>query len=335
MSDKITDKVHAAGSGAQPHLAPVNLADKYDLDKSDVFITGTQAVVRLTLMQKARDEAAGLNTGGYVSGYRGSPIGGLDMAMWKEQSRLKARDIVFEPGLNEDLAATAIWGTQQAEMRGEGRFDGVFGVWYGKGPGVDRSGDVFRHANLAGTSKNGGVLLLMGDDHTAESSTTAHQSEFHLLDLKIPILSPAGVQEILDYGVFGYGLSRYAGVWVGIKCVKDTIESTAVVDGRVDRLTLQEPKVDRRPPDGLNIRPNDPILVQEERLHVHKRYAVQDYVAANKLNQTITSGGKNAKVGIITAGKSYLDVRQAMDDLGNAEVRANDLDVRLNTCGCV
>ncbi|MEM7732860.1 MAG: indolepyruvate ferredoxin oxidoreductase family protein, partial [Pseudomonadota bacterium] len=176
---------------------------------------------------------------------------------------------------------------------------------------------------------------LMGDDHTAESSTTAHQSEFHLLDLKIPILSPAGVQEILDYGIFGYGLSRYAGVWVGIKCVKDTIESTAVVDGRVGRLELKEPKVDRRPADGLNIRPNDPILVQEERLHVHKRYAVQDYVAANKLNHTITSGGKKPKVGIITAGKSYLDVRQAMDDLGIDEVRANDFGIRLYKCCCV
>ena len=332
MTVKDTNK---AVSKSAPKLKPVHIDDKFDLTKDQVFITGTQAVVRLTLMQKERDRRAGLNTGGYVSGYRGSPIGGLDLAMWKEQTRLKQNDIVFEPGLNEDLAATAIWGTQQAEMRGEGRFDGVFGVWYGKGPGVDRSGDVFRHANLDGTSKNGGVLLLMGDDHTAESSTTAHQSEFHLLDLKIPILSPAGVQEILDFGVAGYGLSRYAGVWVGMKCVKDTIESTAVIDGRVDRITLSEPKVDKRPKDGLNIRPADPILVQEERLHVHKRYAVQDYVEANKLNKTIISGGKNARVGVITAGKSYLDVRQAMDDLGIDEVRAANLGMRLYKCGCV
>ena len=227
----------ATGTGHSnaPNLKDIRLADRFDLTKDQVFLTGTQAVVRLTLMQKERDRRAGLNTGGYVTGYRGSPIGGLDLAMWKEQNNLKQNDIVFEPALNEDLGATALWGTQQAEVRGEGRFDGVFGVWYGKGPGVDRCGDVFRHANLAGTSPNGGVLALMGDDHTAESSTTAHQSEFHLLDIMIPILSPAGVQEILDYGVLGYGLSRYAGVWVGIKCVKDTIESTAVVDGRVDR----------------------------------------------------------------------------------------------------
>ncbi len=322
-------------TGNTPNLANVHLDDKYDLEKDQVFITGTQAVVRLSMMQKERDRRAGLNTAGYVSGYRGSPIGGLDLAMWKAQTLLQKSDVVFEPGLNEDLAATAIWGSQQAEMRGEGKFDGVFGIWYGKGPGVDRTGDVFRHANLAGTSKHGGVLLLMGDDHTAESSTTAHQSEFHLLDLKIPILSPAGVQEILDYGIFGYGLSRYAGVWVGIKCVKDTIESTAVVDGTVSRMELKEPETDNRPPDGLNIRPADPILAQEERLHIHKRYAVQDYVEANGINETIISGGKKPKVGIITAGKSYLDVRQAMDDLGIDEVRAADLGMRLYKCGCV
>jgi len=150
-------------------------------------------------------------------------------------------DIKFVPGLNEDLAATAIWGAQQAEIRGEGKYDGVFAIWYGKGPGVDRCGDVFRHANLAGTSKNGGVLALMGDDHTAESSTTAHQSEFHLVDVMMPILSPAGVQEILDYGLYGYALSRYASVWTGIKCLKDTIESTSSIDGRIDRVKINIP----------------------------------------------------------------------------------------------
>ncbi len=334
MTQKSGGTSKSAGSVASK-LAPVHLDDKYDLDKENVFITGNQAIVRLTLMQKERDRRNGLNTGGYISGYRGSPIGGLDLAMWKTQDKLKHNDIIFEPGLNEDLAATAIWGTQQAEMRGEGRFDGVFGIWYGKGPGVDRSGDVFRHANLAGTSKNGGVLALMGDDHTAESSTTAHQSEFHFLDLKMPVLSPAGVQELLDYGVFGYGLSRYAGVWVGIKCVKDTIESTAVVDGRVDRVKLVEPKVDRRPEGGLSIRPSDPILGQEERLHESKVDAILDYVSANRINETVISGGKSPKVGVITAGKSYLDVRQAMDDLGIDEVRAANLGLRLHKIGCV
>ena len=331
----MTKSATGTGHSNAPNLKDIRLADRFDLTKDQVFLTGTQAVVRLTLMQKERDRRAGLNTGGYVTGYRGSPIGGLDLAMWKEQNNLKQNDIVFEPALNEDLGATALWGTQQAEVRGEGRFDGVFGVWYGKGPGVDRCGDVFRHANLAGTSPNGGVLALMGDDHTAESSTTAHQSEFHLLDIMIPILSPAGVQEILDYGVLGYGLSRYAGVWVGIKCVKDTIESTAVVDGRVDRIKLVEPKVDRRPKDGLNIRTVDHMLVQEERLHEHKRDAIIDYVAANKINKTILSGGRKPRIGVITAGKSYLDVRQALDDLGLDEVKANDFGLRLYKAGCV
>ena len=209
---------------------PVTLADKYDLAKSRIFITGSQAIVRLLLMQKERDRRAGLNTAGFISGYRGSPVGGLDQQFIHAAKELRASDIVFQPGLNEDVAATAIWGTQQAEMRGEGKYDGVFAVWYGKGPGVDRSGDVFRHANLAGTSKHGGALVLMGDDHASESSTSGHQSEFHLAAVGMPILQPAGVQELIDYGLFGFALSRYAGVWVGVKCVKDNIESTAVVD---------------------------------------------------------------------------------------------------------
>ena len=202
----------------------VSLNDVFDLSKHRVFASGTQAIVRLLLMQKERDHLAGLNTAGLITGYRGSPLGGIDMQMHRAKSVFDPNDIKFMPGLNEDLAATAIWGAQQAEIRGEGKYDGVFAIWYGKGPGVDRCGDVFRHANLAGTSKYGGVLALMGDDHTAESSTTAHQSDFHLVDVMMPILSPAGVQEILDYGIYGFALSRYASVWTGIKCLKDTIE---------------------------------------------------------------------------------------------------------------
>jgi indolepyruvate ferredoxin oxidoreductase len=184
-------------------LRQVSLDDKYDLDRRQIFVTGYQAIVRLCLMQKARDRRAGLNTAGYISGYRGSPLGGLDKQFMRAEKFLAPHDIKFHPGLNEDLAATAVWGSQQAELRGEGCFDGVFGIWYGKGPGVDRSGDVFRHANFAGSSKHGGVLALMGDDHTAESSTTAHQSEYHFVDVMMPILNPAGVQEIMDYGLYG------------------------------------------------------------------------------------------------------------------------------------
>ena len=217
-------------------LNHVTLDDKYDLTKSRIFVTGFQALVRLTLMQKERDRRAGLNTAGYVTGYRGSPLGGLDQQFQRAQKMLRPADIVFQAGINEELAATAVWGTQQAELRGEGKYDGVFGMWYGKGPGVDRCGDVFRHANFAGTSKHGGVLALMGDDHTAESSTTAHQSEFHFVDLMIPILNPAGIQEIIDYGLYGWAMSRFTGAWTALKCMHETVETTAVVDGSLDRV---------------------------------------------------------------------------------------------------
>ncbi len=315
-------------------LKSVSLKDKYDLAQEQVFVSGTQALVRLALMQKARDRAAGLNTAGYVSGYRGSPLGGLDQQFGQAGKLLKANDIVFQPGLNEDLAATALWGSQQAELRGEGRYDGVFGLWYGKGPGVDRSGDVFRHANNAGTSKHGGVLALMGDDHTCESSTTAHQSEFHFVDVMIPVLNPAGVQEILDYGLYGWALSRFAGTWVGLKAVKDTIESTGVVDGRLDRVRIA-PVADFRMPDGgLNIRLIDTPVAQEERLQEYKRDAVLAFLRANKLNRFITSGGARPRIGIATVGKSYLDVRLALDELGIDEVRANDLGLRIWKLAC-
>jgi indolepyruvate ferredoxin oxidoreductase len=315
-------------------LSEITLADRYDLTKTSVLLTGAQAVARLLIAQKERDRRAGFNTGGFISGYRGSPVGGLDLQFARLKELFKASDIHFEPGLNEELAATALWGTQQAEMRGEGRFDGVFGLWYGKGPGVDRSGDVFRHANLAGTSLHGGVIALMGDDHTAESSTTAHQSEFTFVDVMMPVLSPAGVQEILDYGALGWALSRYASVWVGIKCIKDTIESTAVVDASLDRVRPLPPVDHVLPPEGLNIRTPDGILEQEARLQEHKRDAVIAWVGANKINRTITSGGPNAKIGVITLGKSFLDVRQALDDLGIDEARCNDLGLRIFKVGC-
>ncbi|MGF3024464.1 indolepyruvate ferredoxin oxidoreductase family protein [Methylobacterium aquaticum] len=317
-----------------PSLRPVSLDDKYDLSRDQVFVTGTQAVIRMLLMQQARDRAAGLNTAGFVSGYRGSPIGGLDQNLVRAKTVLDRAGIVFKPGLNEELAATALWGSQQAEMRGEGRYDGVFGLWYGKGPGVDRSGDVFRHANMAGTSRHGGVLALMGDDHTAESSTVAHQSEFHFVDVMSPILNPAGVQEILDYGLYGYAMSRYCGTWVAFKCVKENIESTASVDARLDRVKIVLPDDFLMPPGGLNIRTPDGILEQEARLQDFKRDAMLAFVRANGLNRIVLSGGRQPKIGIITVGKSYLDVRQAMDDLGLDEVKANDMGLRLYKVAC-
>jgi indolepyruvate ferredoxin oxidoreductase len=315
-------------------LEAVTLGDKYDLDKHRILITGTQAIVRLTLMQQARDHRSGKNTAGYVTGYRGSPLGSLDQQFWRAAEVLEPHNIVFQPAINEDLAATAMWGAQQAEMRGEGRFDGVFGIWYGKGPGVDRAGDALRHANLAGTSPWGGVVALMGDDHVCESSTTAHQSEFAFVDAMIPILSPAGVQEILDYGLIGFALSRYAGVWVGLKCVKDTVESTATVDGAADRVATIAPHAFMLPPGGLNIRPNDHPLAQEERLHEQKIPAALAFLRANAPDRVVYAGGRAPRFGIVTSGKSYLDVLQALDELGIDEVRAADLGIRLLKLAC-
>jgi indolepyruvate ferredoxin oxidoreductase len=315
-------------------LKPVSLDDKYDLGQGRVFVTGFQALVRLTLMQKERDRRAGLNTAGYVTGYRGSPLGSLDQQFMRAGASLAKHDIVFHPATNEDLAATALSGSQQAELRGEGRFDGVFGMWYGKGPGVDRSGDAFRHANFAGTSKHGGVIALMGDDHTAESSTTAHQSEFHFVDVMIPILNPAGVQEIMDYGLYGWAMSRFTGAWTALKCMHETVESTAVVDGSLDRVKIVIPSDFAMPQGGLNVRLGDTVLGQEARLHDYKRDAMLAFVRANRLNRMICSGGPSPRIGVITVGKSYLDVRQALDELGLDEVKCNDLGLRLYKIAC-
>jgi len=309
-------------------LHAVTLDDKFDLSKERIFLSGSQAIIRMLLMQRERDRRNGLDTAGFVSGYRGSPLGGLDQQFWKAKQKLEASNIVFQPGLNEELAATACWGSQQTELLGEGKHDGVFSVWYGKGPGVDRSGDVFRHANLAGTSRNGGVLALMGDDHTAESSTNAHATEFLFVDTMMPILNPAGVQELIDYGLYGYAMSRFSGTWTAIKCVKDNIESTASVDVSLDRLNIVLPEIDL-PPGGLSIRHELDQMGQEERLHVHKRAAAAAFIRANGLNRIVYSGGSNPRIGIITVGKSYLDVRQALDDLGIDEARSAQIGLRL------
>ncbi len=314
-------------------LHEVSLRDKYDLSKERIFVSGAQAVIRMLMMQRERDRRAGLSTAGFVSGYRGSPLGGLDQQLWKAKRELEEAEIVFQPGLNEELAATACWGTQQAELMGEGKYDGVFSIWYGKGPGVDRTGDVFRHANLAGSSKHGGVLALMGDDHTAESSTNAHATEFAFIDTMMPIFNPAGVQELVDYGLYGFALSRFSGTWGAIKCVKDNIESTASVDVSLDRLNIVLPEFDM-PPGGLNIRHELDQFGQEQRLHDYKRAAAAAFIRANDLNRVVYSGGRNARLGIVTIGKSYLDVRQALEDIGIDEREADRLGVRLFKIAC-
>ena len=314
------------------NLHQVSLDDKYALDRGRVFISGTQALVRLPLTQQQRDIAQGLNTAGYITGYRGSPLGTFDEQLNKASKPLTARNVVFVPGVNEDLAATAVWGSQQAEASGEGKYDGVFAMWYGKGPGVDRTGDAFRHGNLAGSSKNGGVLVLMGDDHTCESSTTCHQSEFAMVDAMIPVLSPAGVQEILDFGLIGWALSRYSGCWVGMKCVKDTVEATASIDVDVDRVRIQLPDNVEMPVDGLNLRQPDSPHAQEARLHRHKLEAVKGFARVNTLDRTVVDG-TTARLGIITHGKSYLDVLQALNDLDITEEQAGELGLRIYKVG--
>jgi indolepyruvate ferredoxin oxidoreductase len=286
-------------------------------------------------MQKRRDRAAGYNTAGYVSGYRGSPLGTFDEQLGKANSHLKVHDVVFAPGINEDLAATAVWGSQQAQIGGEGRYDGVFAIWYGKGPGVDRSGDAFRHGNLAGSSRLGGVLVLTGDDHTCESSTTCHQSEFALIDAQMPVLSPAGVQELLDYGLFGWSLSRYSGCWVGIKCVKDTVESSASVEVDDARLSIAFPVDHELPLDGLNIRQPDTPQSQEFRLVNEKLDAARAFARANNLDNVAFGRRQGARLGIVTAGKSWLDLRQALADLEIDEKRAEQLGLVVYKVGMV
>ncbi len=316
--------------------ASIRLDDKYALESGRIFLTGTQALVRLPMMQQQRDRAAGLNTGGYVTGYRGSPLGGLDQQLWQAKRFLEANNIVFRPGLNEDLAATAIWGTQQTNLFDDAKVDGVYSMWYGKGPGVDRCGDVFRHGNLAGSSKHGGVLLLAGDDHAAKSSTAAHQCEYAFMDAMIPTLAPAGVQEFLDLGIYGWALSRYSGCWVGFKCVGETVESTASVSVDPNRIVISQPNDFEIPPEGLNIRWTGALdmVQQEERLHFKKMYAALAFARANQLNHRVIDAPKR-RFGIVTAGKSYLDVRQALDDLGIDEALAAEIGLTVYKVGMV
>ncbi len=313
--------------------ADTTLDTKYTLEAGRVYLTGTQALARLPMMQRERDLAAGLNTAGFISGYRGSPLGGLDQTLWRAKKHLDAHHIKFQPGVNEDLAATAIWGTQQVNLFPGAKYDGVFSMWYGKGPGVDRCGDVFRHANAAGSAQHGGVLVVAGDDHAARSSTVPHQTEHAFKAVMMPVLAPSGVQDYLDLGLHGWAMSRYSGCWVAFKAVADTVESSASVYVDPHRVQIVLPDT-ALPPGGLNIRWPDDRLVQEERLLHHKLYAALAYARANKLNQIVIDS-PNRRLGIITCGKSYLDVRQAFDDLGIDDRLAAEIGIRLYKVGMV
>ena len=313
-------------------LAQVTLDDKYTLESGRVYLTGTQALVRLLLMQRQRDALAGLNTAGFISGYRGSPLGGFDQALWKARQHLEAQQIRFQPGINEDLGATAVWGSQQVNIFDGAKYDGVFGLWYGKGPGVDRTGDVFKHANAAGSSRFGGVLAVAGDDHACKSSTLPHQSEYAFMDAQMPVLNPAGVQEILDLGIYGWELSRYSGCWVGFKTIAETLDASASVYVNPQRVRITLPEDFALPSGGLHSRWPDKPLEQELRLQQHKLYAALAFARANNLNHIVIDSPK-PRLGIATTGKSYLDVMQALDDLGIDKQLAADVGLRVYKVG--
>jgi indolepyruvate ferredoxin oxidoreductase len=267
-------------------IAPT-LEDKYALGRGRVYLTGVQALVRLTLMQADRDRAAGLATAGFVSGYRGSPLGALDRALVEAEPHLSAHGVRFQPGVNEELAATAVWGTQQLHLFPRPRHDGVFAMWYGKGPGVDRCADVFKHANYAGTSRHGGVLVVGGDDHSAKSSAVAHQSEHQFSAAAIPVLAPADLQEVLDYGLHGWAMSRYSGCWVALKLAGEVAESSGTVLVDPARVVTRLPESFPLPPDGVGLRWPDPPLAQERRMQEYKVYAALAYARANGLDRTV------------------------------------------------
>ncbi len=304
-------------------MKKISLSDKYTATQGRVYLSGSQALARLPMMQHQRDKAAGLNTAGFISGYRGSPLGVYDLALWQAQPFLEQNQVHFEPGVNEDLAATAVWGSQQVNMVGESDYDGVFALWYGKGPGVDRSGDPLKHGNYAGAAEHGGVLALCGDDHGARSSTTAHQSDHALIHFGMPILNPASIQEYLDFGLYGFALSRYAGCWVGFKCVTDTVEGSVSVSVDGDRVQVRLPDDFDMPEGGMNIQMGFTPLITEA-LMSRRLEAAKAFVRVNGLDRTVYSSGLG-RLGIVCAGKSYLDVMDALQQLGIDEVRAAEL----------
>jgi indolepyruvate ferredoxin oxidoreductase len=316
-------------------LETASLDDKYSLGAGRAFMSGVQALVRLPMLQRQRDAVAGLNTGGFISGYRGSPLGTYDQALWAAKKHLAANHIVFQPGVNEELGATAVWGTQQLDLYPQSKkYDGVFGIWYGKGPGVDRSGDVFKHANMAGTAKHGGVIAIAGDDHLAKSSTAAHQSDHIFKACGLPVFFPSNVQDILDMGLHAFAMSRFAGLWSGMKTIQEVVESSASVSIDPDRIKIMMPQDFKMPPGGLHIRWPDGALDQEARLMDYKWYAALAYVRANRLNHNVVESAHD-RYGIIASGKAFNDTRQALADLGLDDATCRQLGIRVHKVNVV
>jgi len=316
-------------------LETATLDDKYSLDAGRAFMSGVQALVRLPMLQRQRDVLAGLNTGGFISGYRGSPLGGYDQALWAAKKHLADKHIVFQPGVNEELGATAVWGTQQLDLYPQSKkYDGVFGIWYGKGPGVDRCSDVFKHANMAGTSRHGGVIAIAGDDHVSKSSTAAHQSDHIFKACGLPVFFPSNVQDILDMGLHAFAMSRFSGVWSGMKTIQEVVESSASVSVDPDRVKIVLPEDFAMPPGGLHIRWPDQPLEQEARLMDYKWYAALAYVRANKLNHNVIASAHD-RFGLIASGKAFNDTRQALADLGLDDDTCRTLGIRLHKVNVV
>ncbi len=316
-------------------LEAATLDDKYSLASGRAFMSGVQALVRLPMLQRQRDTLAGLNTAGFVSGYRGSPLGGYDQALMAAKKHLAQHHVVFQPGVNEELGATAVWGTQQLDLYPQTRtYDGVFGIWYGKGPGVDRCSDVFKHANMAGTSRHGGVIAIAGDDHVAKSSTAAHQSDHIFKACGLPVFFPSGVQDILDMGLHAFAMSRFSGLWSGMKTIQEVVESSASVVVDAERVKIVLPQDFAMPPGGLHIRWPDAPLEQEARLMDYKWYAALAYVRANRLNHDVIRTGHD-RFGIIASGKAYNDTRQALADLGLDDHTCRELGIRLHKVNVV
>lgn len=328
MNAPLPDEVRRA-------LESVTLDDKYSLDRGRAFMSGVQALVRLPMLQRLRDAQAGLNTAGFISGYRGSPLGTYDQSLWAAKKHMEANHIVFQPGVNEELGATAVWGSQQLDLYPDTKkFDGVFGIWYGKGPGVDRCSDVFKHANMAGTAKHGGVIAIAGDDHISKSSTAAHQSDHIFKACGTPVFFPSNVQDILDMGLHAFAMSRFSGLWSGMKTIQEVVESSSSVEVDPDRVNIILPEDFVMPPGGLHIRWPDPPLEQEARLMNYKWYAALAYVRANKLNHNVIEG-PNDRFGIISSGKAYNDTRQALADLGLDDETCRQLGIRLHKVNVV
>ncbi|MHA7598831.1 indolepyruvate ferredoxin oxidoreductase family protein [Alicycliphilus sp. T452] len=317
--------------------AHVTLDDKFEIQEGWIYLTGTQALTRLPLQQRLRDQAAGLNTGGFISGYRGSPLGRYDMELWAQQKRLEAHNIRFTPGVNEDLAATAVWGSQYVGLLPGSAVDGVFGIWYGKGPGTDRSADALRHLGSAGTHQHGGVLAIAGDDHGVKSSSVYNFSDPIFIAAGLPVLYPSNTQELLDLGLHGFAMSRFSGCAVGFKVHNDVVEGGGSVYVGSDAPAIVLPEWQAAPhlgPQGLNIRTFDIPLVGEERLVNHRLPAAVAYARANRLNYVLQDV-PGARLGVLSAGKSFQDVMQALAEMGLGEARQKELGLRVGKAGLI